>query len=254
MTACWTITPLVTGVFTNFETSFFLQLTDPGVKIKAPCISWLLRSDAGHVVVMDTGPHAADAPTAFLHNTLDPNPDYRIDRALQKVGIDPSEVKTVVLSHLHFDHCYNLDLLPDARVLVERIEMQGAIAPIAWETGGYETGVPGHIPAWIKALARIEPVEGDLEVAPGLRMVHLPGHTSGSAGLIAETRQGRYAMAGDNVNMIENWEGRGRRKRIPAANYASLHDYFRSFQKLEQLADRVLASHDFRMFDQAQYG
>ena len=113
----WTITPLLVGVFTSFETSFFLQLTDPGKKIKAPCIAWLVRNDAGAVVVMDTGPHPGDAPTAYLHNALEVNPDHRIDRALGKAGVDPREVETVVLSHLHFDHCYHLEHLPKARIL-----------------------------------------------------------------------------------------------------------------------------------------
>lgn len=251
--ACYTITPLLVGVFPSFEISYFLQGTDPGRKIPAPCISWLVRGDNGAVVLVDTGPHPGDASTAFLHNKLEVNPDHRVDRALAKAGVDAAEVQTVVLTHLHFDHCYHLDLLPNARILVERAEMQYAIAPISWDNTGYETGLATHTPPWTQAVGRMQAVDGDLEIAPGLEMVSLPGHTPGSAGLVANTTGGRYLMAGDNVNLVENWEGNARRRHIPASSFTSSLDYFRSFEKMERVADHVLASHDFRMFDAARY-
>src|SRR5919206_1632385 len=95
----FTIKPLLVGVFPAFEKSCFLMGTEPGVKIKAPCISWLVQGERGETLVVDTGPHAGDAPTAHLHNTLEVNSEHRVDRALQQHGVNPDQVQTVIFSH-----------------------------------------------------------------------------------------------------------------------------------------------------------
>jgi N-acyl homoserine lactone hydrolase len=253
----FTITPLLVGVFPSFEKSFFLMGTDYGVKIKAPCISWLVQGERGETLVVDTGPHAGDAPTSHLHNRLEVNPDYRVDRALQRQGVDPADVSTVIFSHLHFDHCYHAEVFtnPNTRFLVQRADLQYAIAPIPWHRASFESGLPGRQPPWFSVFDRIEAIDGDVEVMPGIGFVALPGHTPGSAGVTVRTKRGVHMLAGDTISLVDNWEGSVRGQRhIPPGSLVDTLACYQTFQKIERLADVVLASHDFRMFDAARYG
>jgi N-acyl homoserine lactone hydrolase len=253
----FTITPLLVGVFPAFERSFFLQGTDYGVKLQAPCISWLVQGERGETLVVDTGPHAGDAPTSHLHTRLEVNPEHRVDRALAKQGVDPNDVQTVLFTHLHFDHCYNAEVFPNpkTRFLVQRADLQYAIAPIPWHRASFESGLLGLQPPWFKVFDRLDAVDGDLDLLPGLSFIALPGHTPGSAGVTVATTRGTHVLAGDTISLMENWEGstRGQRHISPGSLTDALACY-QSYLKIERLADVVLASHDFRMFDQARYG
>ena len=253
----FTITPLLVGVFPSFEKSYFLLATEAGTKIRAPCIAWLVQGEHGETIVVDTGPHAGDAPTAHLHNTLEVNPEHRVDRALRQHGVDPADVSTVIFSHLHFDHCYHAEVFTSSntRFLVQKADLHYAIAPIAWHRASFESGVPGACPPWFRVFDRIQAIDGDIEVLPGLGFVALPGHTPGSAGVTVQTRQGVHLLAGDTINLIENWQGGSRgQKHIPLGSFTDVVACYQSFEKIERIADVVLASHDFRMFDHDKYG
>jgi glyoxylase-like metal-dependent hydrolase (beta-lactamase superfamily II) len=90
---------------------------------------------------------------------------------------------------------------------------------------------------------------------PGIGFVALPGHTPGSAGVTVNTRQGTHLLAGDTINLIENWEGGTRgQKHIPPGSVTDVVACYQTFEKIERVADVVLASHDFRMFDSPRYG
>lgn len=253
MPTFFTLEPLVVGVFPAFPLSKFLHGWEDDATVEAPCLSWLGRGDRGELVLVDTGPPVPTAASAHLHTDLDVRPEHRIDEALRARGIGPEEVTAVVFTHLHYDHCAYGELLPEARFFVQRAELQYAVAPDRAQRTGYETGVRGLFPGWMRAFDRIEVVDGDTEIAPGVGMLSLPGHTPGSAGAVFDTRQGRYAVAGDLVNQIENWEGAQGSKHVAPSRHSSLDDCMQSFAKLERHADVVLASHDFRMLEATSY-
>lgn len=248
----FTITPMLVGVFPSIDRSFFLPGRDPGVKMRAPCISWLIRGDHGETIVVDTGPSAGDAPAAHLHQKLEVNPEHGLERAVRRAGIEPAEVTTVIFSHLHFDHCYHGEVFPRARFLVQQAELRYAVAPIPWHRSHFEVGLPGIQPPWFPVFDRIDAVDGDTAVLPGVSFVALPGHTPGSAGVTVRTKRGIHLLAGDTVSVVENWEGGGGQRHIAPGAYDVI-ETFRSFEKMERIADVVLASHDFRMLDAARY-
>lgn len=252
MTTVFSLEPLVAGVFPAFPLARFLHGCASEETVRAPCLSWLGRGSDGAMILVDTGPPAPTAATAGLHQELEVRAEHRIDAALRARGVDPGEIGVVILTHLHFDHCAYLDLLPNARFLAQRSELQYAVAPLGEHRRGYEVGYPGVIPHWMRAFDRIESVEGSLEVSSGCRILALPGHTPGSQGALFDTPQGRHAVVGDLVNMIENWNGGGAGRHIAPTLHFDLEACHRSFSALEREADVVLASHDFRMVD--EYG
>ncbi|MFB0614324.1 N-acyl homoserine lactonase family protein [Aurantiacibacter poecillastricola] len=92
---------------------------------------------------------------------------------LAEVRLSIADVRAVVLSHLHFDHCGQLRLFRGSPTYVQRAEV------IAAEKPGYTVPDWADIP---KNDARI--VDGDEWIADGLELVSTPGHTPGHQSLI----------------------------------------------------------------------
>lgn len=242
------LTPIVVGRFPAFPLNRFL-LGGPEVTIEAPCLAWLARDEVGRSILVDTGPLAPTAETMDVHVGLEVGAEHRIDHALELAGFDPADVDTVVFTHLHFDHCAYGEFLPNARFLVQADELRYAVLPDRPpQRIAYEVGYEHILPSWFTVFDRLSTVDGFHEVAPGCRIVPLPGHSPGSAGVIFDTARGRVAAVGDLVNQMENWRSADG-SHIPPALHTSLDDCLASFALLEAEADIVLASHDYRMLE-----
>jgi len=114
--------------------------------------------------------------------------------ALRERGLAPADIGTVFLSHLHFDHAHNVDLFAHARFLVSRREWEYATRPHPDD----------HLLPWgIReqlSKSRIEFLDGEGELDPGVRYFPAPGHTPGCYGIELETAdRGRVVIAGDAI-------------------------------------------------------
>ena len=195
-----------------------------------------------HPVIVDTG-SASTEDVRLRHGvTVTRSPEQEPLSALAAAGIDPADVRTVVNTHLHWDHSSNNHLFPNARVYVQTSELQYAIDPLGPNQKSYER-VPGLQPHWLNALARTQGVDGDHALMSGITLVHLPGHTPGSQGVLVEADSARYLLAGDCVSCYANWLGDELLPHIPAG-FTNLYDYMDSFRKIEGLDCVVIPSHD----------
>src|SRR5262249_43403801 len=118
-------------------------------------------------VLVDTGmtelrPEVAD---------MDPRLFPLSEQAFDLDGID-----LVVNPHLHFDHCGGTHLFAGRRFYVQCKELDDA------REEGYT------IREWVEAAGvQYEPVDGEHELLPGLRLVPAPGHTDGMQVVVVET-------------------------------------------------------------------
>ncbi|GAA5148284.1 hypothetical protein GCM10025768_09730 [Microbacterium pseudoresistens] len=249
MSNYYTLQPLVVGTFTAIPLSHFRSDAPKDATVAAPCISWLARGDDGDLIVVDTGPGDPAGDAAKIHYPFTRGPGQRIDEALRVVGVDPEDVSTVILTHLHFDHCADGELLPSARFYVQRSELEYAERPDARQERAYDLGHDGIRPAWWKIRDRISVIDGEHELTPGCTILHTPGHTPGSASAVFRRQDGvRVAIAGDLISRMENWSNE-RGDHIPPGLVTSLADCAASWRALKHAADVVLASHDERMLD-----
>jgi len=115
-------------------------------------------------------------------------------KRLRERGLEPRDIGTVFLSHLHFDHAHNIDLFRHSRIVVSRREWDYAADPhpddllVPW-------GILDQL-----SLSRVELIEGEGELAPGISYFPAPGHTPGSYALQLETgEKGRVVLAGDAI-------------------------------------------------------
>lgn len=112
---------------------------------------------------------------------------------LARHGMAPGDIRAVFLSHLHFDHCYNIDLFPDARVFVSRREWDYAKSP--HENDPF---IPWLIHEQL-AKHTVEFLDGEGRIGEGVRYFPAPGHTPGCYALELDTAKGRVVLAGDAI-------------------------------------------------------
>lgn len=241
------IIPLRCGHVIDHAVSGFLYRTASDARIDAPCTAWLLQGSGGPVLV-DTGPGPRTA--APQHYRPD-DPDDLLPLELARHGIDPLAVQTVILTHLHNDHVGGARLFPRATFHVQVRELQEAVWPVPFQRAIYEVNRPGHLPPWVHILGRYAALEGDTDIMPGISVMTLPGHTSGSQGVLVDTAAGPHLLPGDLVPLRENWPGDG--SRIPNGNHTDLYACERSFRRLATLGATVLPSHDPRVFADPSY-
>jgi N-acyl homoserine lactone hydrolase len=248
----WTIQPLLVGVFTGQEQSNIMYGTGHGTKLRNPSVMWLI-SDGSTAIVLDTGisdpEHARSVHGAVIERTAEQEPAA----ALALAGVAASDVQTVVLSHLHWDHASNNHVFPNARFIIQRAELEYAIAPLPAHARYFEAPSAGMQPRWLETADRFDIIEGDRHLADGLEIMFLPGHTPGLQGVLVETTAGQYMVASDCVSRYDSWQGRPPGQWIPSGIFVDLEVYYRSLARVADVADYVLPAHDMAVFDQEIY-
>jgi len=95
---------------------------------------------------------------------------------LARHGVKAKDVDLVVNSHLHFDHCGNNRMFPDADIYVQQKELD--IARTTAHTVNKWFDYDG---------ARLIAVAGDLEIGAGIELLSTPGHTPGHQSVLIRT-------------------------------------------------------------------
>jgi glyoxylase-like metal-dependent hydrolase (beta-lactamase superfamily II) len=162
---------------------------------------WLVTDGHTHVVV-DTGFGEAEGTRRGRQFLRSP------DVGLAELGVDAARVEHVVLSHFHYDHIGGTSLFPNAVFYVQEREMRfytgaGGSLPVIRESI--------HVPDVLSLVElnyarRIQFVDGDREILPGV-WVHLAsGHTPGMQFVSLETARGRAVLTSDASHYYANME------------------------------------------------
>jgi glyoxylase-like metal-dependent hydrolase (beta-lactamase superfamily II) len=163
---------------------------------------------------------------------------------LKAMNIDAAQVEQVIVTHLHYDHCGNHDLFPRARYHLQDIEM-------AYATGRCMCHAEMRIPfevddvvAMVRKVfdGRVEFHDGTHQLAPGITLHHIGGHSKGLQCVRVRTRRGHVVLASDASHLYAHFtEGR-----VFPITY-SVADTLEGYRTLKQLAesdDHIIPGHD----------
>jgi glyoxylase-like metal-dependent hydrolase (beta-lactamase superfamily II) len=154
---------------------------------RLPVNAVLIRG-AGSTVLVDTG--LGPEPRTFM-----PGAGARLHAELERAGSSAAEVDLVVHTHLHVDHVGWDGTFPNARYVVPTDDWSYFISEESLQQRP-------HLGDRVEPLddaGLVVLVDGELEVASGVRLVPTPGHTPGHASVFVESQGSELAVLGDVV-------------------------------------------------------
>ena len=196
---------------------------------------------ADRVVLVDTG-SGPEPMTSHGHDHL-----RSPIAALAGLGIGPADVGDVITTHLHWDHAGNIGDLPDARLHVQRAELAHATGPSMCSGFLRRPYDPKQVGDWLRALygGRVAFHEGDDEIAPGISVHHVGGHTPGMQVVRVATERGHLVLASDAVHYYENLTAEN-----PFPVLVDAIAYIQALRTVTRLADgpdHIIPGHDPRV-------
>jgi len=166
---------------------------------------------------------------------------YPIEEALAAHGIAMADITAVANCHLHLDHGGGNGRFPGRTIFAQRGEW-GMVHEPDYTVAEW-VDVPG---------LTYELLDGETEVAPGLRLLPTPGHSPGHQSLVVETPDGTVVVAGQAVLTVAEWEGTAGEdlSGVPREDDAAREAYAASVERLRTLAPmRVHFVHDPAVWD-----
>jgi glyoxylase-like metal-dependent hydrolase (beta-lactamase superfamily II) len=137
---------------------------------RSPYPALVIFSDE-QTILVDCGAGSFDKETGNLLENL------------AKEGVSADQIDTLVLTHAHPDHIGGLTgqngpQFPDARHVIQKEEWEFWSTSACEEVSG-ERMIVTVRESLLPVRDKLELVEGDVEIAPGVRSVFAPGHTPG---------------------------------------------------------------------------
>ncbi len=154
----------------------------------------------GRTIIVDIGFEEKEA-TARGRNLM-----RRPAEGLKAIGIDSTEVEDVVVTHLHYDHAGTVSDFPKAKFYLQEREMQFA-------TGKHMTSKIFNVAYALDYVIemsrmvydnRVVFVDGTKEIAPGVTLHHVGGHTDGLQVVRVPTKRGWVVLASDASHYYMN--------------------------------------------------
>lgn len=242
-----TVTPLHCGTV-HLDKSILTDGVDRGQVIPAPSMAFLIQGP--DTILVDTS-FGDPERMSTLHYPCDRDDDQTLAAGLGRHGLAVDDIDTVVLTHLHWDHCYNLDRFEHADILVSRTELAYAIAPYDMHAVPYESKAIGRTPPWLSVA--LEPIEGETQIGADVTAFPTPGHAVGHQSIAVETEVGTVVVAGDAIPTFENLEGTAHAAYVPGTNVDTFA-WWHSAQKIERRADVILPGHEPAILEEGTVG
>lgn len=118
---------------------------------------------------------------------------------LARINVDADAVQTVVIEATCFDHAGGIDAFPNATFILQQKEFDAIPTT-------FSDGEDNERLKQLKEAGRLELIDGDQELAPGITAHFLGGHTQGTQFLSVQTADGLVVLGGDGLYTYENLE------------------------------------------------
>ena len=227
----------------GFPVSGLVAGADKARKIDIAMMIWLVRGN-GRNILVDSG---------FYHDRF--FKDWHVtdftkpSDALQRVGLKPEDITDVIITHMHWDHADGMDLFPNARIWIQKDELQ-YYAGEAWQSKDTHGGIDEEDVLTLVKLnmqGRVGLVNGDAkEIIPGIICYTGGKHTYQSQYVGVQTAAGTVVLASDNMYLYENLE-----RHAPIAATVDAESNLRAQDRMKGIAARpelIIPGHDPQVF------
>lgn len=199
---------------------------------------WVIRN-GDRTIVVDTG--FSEEVAVRRSRTMVRDPMI----GLRQLGIEAATLPQLILTHAHYDHAGNVGQFGVSEVVMARREYEfwtgpfGRRAQFAHST---EVADIEHLEA-LGAQSRLCLVAGSHQLAPGIEIIEMGGHTPGQLVVSVATKGGSVVLASDAMHYYEEIE-----RDRPFAVVADLEGMYRSFDALRDMQSQpgciLVAGHD----------
>lgn len=198
---------------------------------------WVLkRGDL--TIVVDTGmsPHSE----IRRNRTMDRTPF----EAVEQLGVDPSSVQHLVLTHLHYDHAGRTDDFPNAKIWIQSNELDYALGGEMRHPALSHFFEVEDLKMILERIfaSNISVVNGSHVIMPGLELHLIGGHTRGLQVVRVFTKRGWIVLASDALHYYENFE-----LRDPFPSIVDVGEMMGGYERVVDLADsleHIIPGHD----------
>lgn len=163
---------------------------------------------------------------------------------LKTLGIEPDRVEQVIVTHMHYDHAGNHGLFPHARFHLQDREMAyctGRCMCHGTLSHAYEAE---DVSVMVRRIfeGRVQFHDGDSQVAPGISVHLVGGHTNGLQVVRVRTRRGWVVLASDASHLYANI---GEQRPFPVVyNVGDMLEGYARVRRLADSEDHIIPGHD----------
>ena len=198
---------------------------------------WLIKNDERSIVV-DTGFDHTEAKgrgRELIHLPRE---------GLAMLGVEAHKVEDVIVTHLHYDHAGTLDDFPAARFHLQEMEMNFATGRHMCQAPLAHAYSAEHVCQMVRKNfeGRVAWHNGSREIAPGISVHLIGGHTMGVQCVKVKTKRGDVVLASDAAHFYENIQ-----KPSPFPIVHNVADMIDGFAKMRDLASsehHIIPGHD----------
>jgi glyoxylase-like metal-dependent hydrolase (beta-lactamase superfamily II) len=208
---------------------------------------WIVRNEH-RTVVIDTGFSPAGGSNRS-RTTLASPPEV-----FGRLGVNPQDAPTVVVTHAHYDHIGNLDHFDRSPIVIAQAELDFWTGPYSRHTLFHHSVEDAELDVLTKAVAdgRVEAFGNSITVAPGIEVLRVGGHTPGQSVVVVQTAAGPVLLASDAVHYYEECD-----RNMPFMSVADLPAMYAGFDQVREMVaegrvEHVVSGHDPYTFQRFQ--
>ncbi len=199
---------------------------------------WLVRND-NRTIVVDTGYDRPEGLRRGRNVLIEPR------TLLKELDIDAAVIDDVVVTHMHYDHAGGLHHFPKAQFHLQEAEMAYATGPCMCHAALQMPFTAEHVCEMVRHVysGRVTFHDGDGEIAPGITVHQIGGHSRGLQSVRVMTERGPVVLASDASHFYENFE---QKKLFPIVIdvEAMLAGFDRLLALSENTPERIVPGHD----------
>ncbi|MBF0121467.1 MAG: N-acyl homoserine lactonase family protein [Desulfobacterales bacterium] len=233
------IHPIVIGT-KIFDKTMMTYQFGYGKQYTIPIYSWYLEGN-GKKILVDTGemhPIQSKDRELSIGGKI-----FTFEEGLNRWNLKPEDIDIIIHTHLHNDHCENDFKCSNAIIFAHEKELESIHNPHPLDYRYLEDYISD-----VEENGQIQIVTKDMEIEPGIRVIHTPAHTNGGLSVAIDTFHGLAVITGcctieENFNPPKEIRAM-EMDVIPPGTHVNTYDSYDILMKIKQMANILIPLHE----------